>query len=120
MRNQKMLRAAMATRAVIDASWIPEELRGNRFFSVEDIWTYVSEWGDTTCEACKEFALGVPFFPGNQLRSSFPWLEIEDENTIAANVHPNCKCKLLREGTEEPKSVLSKREAKLAFVKGEI
>jgi hypothetical protein len=31
-------------------------------------------------------------------------------------VHPNCKCKLVREGTEEPKEVVTKKEAKRAFI----
>lgn len=120
MRNQKILQAAMAARAVIDASWIPEELRGNRYFSVSDLWIFIPHYDVKLCENCAEFALGVPFIPGNQLRSIFPWLEIKDENTIAANVHPNCRCELIREGFEQPKDVLTKEEVRAAFVEREI
>jgi hypothetical protein len=128
-QNQKMkmklIAVTQAVQAVIDKSWIPEDLRGNRYFSVEDLWVFIPDWTPTKtqagpCEECGMFALGIPFIPGNQLRSSFPYLEIEDENTIAANVHPNCRCKLLREGTEQPKDVLSKEEVKRAFVEREI
>ena len=110
----------MAVRAIIDKSWIPEELSGNRYFSSLDLWIFIPHYDEKLCESCAEFALGIPFIPGNQLRSSFSWLEIKDENTIAANVHLNCRCELIREGTESPKDVLTKEEAVKALVKREI
>lgn len=119
-RNQQIIQVAKAVQAVIDRTWIPEDLKGSRFFSVEDLWIFIPHYDDRLCGECAEFALGIPFIPGAQLRSSFPYMEILDENTIAANVHPNCRCELIREGTEEPKDVLAKEEAKLAFTKGEI
>jgi hypothetical protein len=107
-----------AVQAVIDRSWIPEDLRGNRYFSMEDLWIYIPHYDEKLCEECGEFALGIPFIPGNQLRRSFPDMEIIDENTVRANVHPNCRCELIREGTETPKDILTKEEAKKAFIQG--
>lgn len=119
-RNQQIIQTIRAVKAVIDKSWIPEALQGKAtFFSYDDIWQFIPSWDAKQCEECGEFALGIPFMSGAQLRASFPYLEIEDENTIAANVHHNCRCKLFREGTEEPKEVVSKEEAKEAFIKRE-
>lgn len=115
MQLQTLLKAVKRIQAA-DKRWIPEELTGTRYFSVEDLWIYIPHYDVKLCDECAEFALGIPYIPGSQLRSTFPWLEIKDENTIAANVHPNCRCELVREGTETPKNVLSKEEAKQAFI----
>lgn len=120
-QKKKLIQITRAVQAVIDASWIPQSLRGKAtFFGQEDLWIFIPHWDVKLCEECAEFAAGVPFIPGRQLRGTFPYLEIQDADTIAANVHPNCRCELVREGTEEPKEVLSKEEAKQAFIKGEI
>lgn len=119
-QKQKAILATQVIQAVIDASWIPEALKGKaRFFSVEDLWIFIPHYDEKLCPDCAAFALGIPFIPGNQLRSSFPYLEILDPDTIAAHVHPNCRCELVREGTETPKEVLSKEEAKKAFITGQ-
>ena len=33
---------------------------------------------------------------GDVLRGKFPYLEIADANTIYPNVHPNCRCVIMR------------------------
>jgi hypothetical protein len=35
-------------------------------------------------------------FTGDELLAIFPYLEIGDENTILAWVHPHCRCILIR------------------------
>lgn len=120
LQKKQLIQVVRATQAAIDASWIPEALRGNRYFSREDLWIYIPHYDEKLCEECAEFAFGVPFISGRQLRRSFPYMEIIDENTIRAYVHPNCRCELIREGTESPKDVLSKEEAYKAFTQGEI
>lgn len=117
---QQIIKMAKIVQAVIDRSWIPEAYQGNRYFSQADLWIYIPHYDVKLCEECGQFALGVPFISGRQLRSSFPDMEIVDENTINANVHPNCRCQLIREGTESPKDVLTKEEVKQAFITGEI
>jgi hypothetical protein len=120
MLNPKVaLKIALIAKAVIDKSWIPTELQGNRFFGQEDIWNFIPSWDAKQCDECGEYALGIPFFSGAQIRSAFPYMEVEDENTIAANVHPNCRCKLYRVVEGEELEVVSKSEAKEAFVKRE-
>ena len=120
LRNQKIILATQLVSAVIDKSWIPEELQGTRFFSSEDIWVFIPSWDAKQCDECGEYALGIPFMAGSQLRSSFPYLDIVDENKINANVHPRCRCVLTREGTESPKEVLTQEEAKRAFIQREV
>lgn len=90
-----------AVRAVIDASWIPEDLRGKAsWFGLYDFWTYEDEKGETECEYCKTYAGEI--FDGNQLRSVFPDLTIISEDLILPNVHwtlwhtDTCKCQLKR------------------------
>jgi hypothetical protein len=117
-QTQQLIQVTRAVQAVIDASWIPEALRGKAvFFSTNVIWQFIPSWDAKQCPVCGEFALGIPYLSGSQIRRIFPYLTIENEDTINANVHPNCRCQLLREGTEEPKEVVSKREAKEAFIK---
>jgi hypothetical protein len=108
-------------QAVVDKSWIPSEVydKWNRGFSSDVIWQFIPSWDAKQCEECGEYALGTPFFAGSQIRSAFPYLEVVDENTINAYVHPNCRCILSRDVSgEEP--VVSMKEAKQAFTKGEL
>jgi hypothetical protein len=119
-RNQtrKVIRATQVVQAVIDKSWIPEDIydKWASGFSVNVLWQFIPSWDSKDCRNCNEIALGVPFIAGNQLRSQFPYLEVRDENTINANVHPNCRCKLYREVEGEQMEVVSKEEAKQAFI----
>lgn len=69
------------------------------FFSEHDIWLYVAVMDAKVCEACRrneDWNDRYGGFRGTHLRAHFPFLEIIDVNTIAANVHPNCRCYLVR------------------------
>jgi hypothetical protein len=93
-----MLKAVQAVQAKIRDSktriFIETPLT---FFSELDEWLYI-EISDTrlcrTCEANAAMENGV--YRGNSLRTFFPFLEIQDENTIKVNEHPNCRCVLVR------------------------
>ena len=74
------------------------------YFSYEDVWLFQEVIDEKTCEECRRYAEHEEWH-GNHLRANFPYLEIEDANTIKANVHPNCRCYLVRliEEPEAPK-----------------
>jgi hypothetical protein len=78
-----------------DASWIPPNINVT-FFSEYDLWYYLDISDDRSCMACTE--LGGIIFHGNELRQAFPNLEITDADTIHPNVHPNCRCLMIRVG----------------------
>lgn len=109
MTMQETLEAVCAVEAFEKARQrIPEELLGVGFFGAYDLWEYY-ELGDVNseCEYCKEY--GGKAFAGNQLRTIFPDLIIEDEDTIYPNVHmtlwgkETCQCSLIRVNTEKVK-----------------
>jgi len=78
------------------------------FFSEHDVWLYVAVIDSKVCEACRENEKWSDIhggFKGDHLRSHFPYLEIIDVNTIAANVHPNCRCYLTRKLEHETPQV---------------
>ncbi len=80
----------------VEKTWKPKAYRDDvTFFSSQDIWTFIPSW-QNTCEDCAEFATGIPILTGDQIRGMFPYLAIVDEDTIDANVHPNCRCQLVR------------------------
>ena len=100
---QKACRAEMSlltlirvVEAVSDArNRIPLKYRGIvTFFSEYDLWLFESERDQKVCVPCDVFDGGV--FQGTDLRTLFPYFEIVNENEIAANVHPNCRCKFTR------------------------
>lgn len=72
---------------------IPQELRRVTYFSIYDQWDMHMVYDNRTCERCLPH-LGS--YSGNDLRITFPFLEIIDENLIYAHVHPNCRCYLMR------------------------
>jgi hypothetical protein len=90
----RVIRAAKITQAIIDKSWIPEELRGPSYFGSYDEWLFNTEESSNVCEECESHNETV--FYGNELRSFFPYLSVESENSIYPSVHPNCRCKLIR------------------------
>ena len=90
-----MLKAVQAVQAVMDKKWIPEELTSVTFFGENDWWFFFPLIDARTCERCQEFGERREF-SGADLRSTFPNLEIENANRIWANVHPNCRCFLIR------------------------
>jgi len=68
---------------------------GVTFFSIQDVWLYHGVTDSKICPVCRDHEQTYEF-RGNHLRATFPYLEIMDENTIKANVHPNCRCYLVR------------------------
>jgi len=84
-----------AVRAVQEAKKrIPPDIK-KTFFSRFDVWIYNAVLDNKLCLKCLEFEKTPRYF-GDQLRVLFPYLEIVDENTIKANVHPRCRCFLTR------------------------
>jgi hypothetical protein len=81
---------------------------------------YIPKWDQKLCEICAGFAFGVPFWSGAQVRSAFPYLEVIDEKLMLPHVHPNCRCELLADESVSEEEIVSKEEAKQAFIKGEI
>ena len=74
---------------------------GATFFGKQDIWLYVEVSDQKLCPVCRGFAQAgvgdnVGEYRGNRIRGFFPYLEILDVNTIKVNVHPNCRCVLVR------------------------
>lgn len=76
----------------------PPELADTTFYSIYDLWMFYSPRGQAgqknVCKGCEEMNGAV--FPGLNIRQFFPFMEIADEETIMANVHPSCICFLQR------------------------
>ena len=87
-----------AVQQIQEKTWIPQAFNPDAvtFFSADDVWVFIPSWDAKQCDQCGDIALGVPEYTGDSLRSSFPYLEIADVDTINANVHPNCRCILIR------------------------
>ena len=77
-----------------DKRWIPEEFRGPSYFSITDEWLYNTSEGPNVCEECTSY--DNESFYGSDLRLEFPYLQVDDENTIYPSIHPNCMCRLVR------------------------
>lgn len=69
---------------------------GVTFFSEQDVWLFQEVPDERLCSVCR-MAATIEQFRGNNLRMNFPYWEIIDENMIKANVHPNCRCFLVRQ-----------------------
>lgn len=96
-----MLNAIKAVQIVTAAKQRkPSEYKTTTFFGRYDFWVYLPIYDEKLCHKCEAHAKTL-FFKGSQLRSTFPWLEIVDENTINVKVHINCRCELLRVTTFE-------------------
>lgn len=89
-----MLKAIQAVRMFQDKKWIPEHLKELSYFSQYDLWHYMAVSDERRCELC-DVNDGVDM-AGDVLRGKFEYLEIIDENMIYPNVHPNCRCMLIR------------------------
>lgn len=91
-----MSRIAAAVAAALEAQKrIPGPLRGYGFFGENDWWLFIAVMDNHTCMQCQDYAdRGI--FNGVDLRRLFPYLEVESENRVWANVHPNCRCFLVR------------------------
>jgi hypothetical protein len=90
-------KAVAIVRAVQAAKQrIPKPQRtGITYFSAVDTWLFQEVSDARLCPVCQGHG-EAERFRGNHLRSMFPFLEIVDLNTIKANVHPNCRCYLMR------------------------
>jgi hypothetical protein len=86
--------AVLAVEAVEGTLWIPDWLRSNTYFSQNDLWLFAAVVDDHTCFDCQIYDKMV--YSGDELRSEFPYMEIIDETTILALVHPHCRCILTR------------------------
>lgn len=73
----------------------PEEYKRQSFFGEYDLWLYVAVYDEKLCDKCEAFAR-QQVFRGTELRSNFQYLEIHDADLIFVNVHPHCRCQLLR------------------------
>ena len=99
-----MLRAVQAVQLRQDTRRIPEEFRGNTYFSQYDLWHYFAVSDTRLCEYCAVND-GMDM-TGDILRGKFPDYEIASENTIYPHVHvtlgwksqedDNCRCMLIR------------------------
>jgi len=91
-----LLTLIRVVEAVYDArNRIPLAYRGiYTFFSEYDMWLFESERDPKVCVPCEELDGAV--FQGTDLRVRFPYLEILNENEVAANLHINCRCKFTR------------------------
>lgn len=90
--SQKLIQIVEAVKATQRK---PSEYESATFFGEYDIWHYIPIFDVKLCERCMFWA-EQEYFVGSHLRGLFPYLEIKDRNTIAVNVHPNCRCKLTR------------------------
>ncbi len=75
---------------------VPETYTGQgvSYFSEHDWWYFQAITDDRTCFPCN--SLDKITFTGDELLAVFPYLEIGDENTLFAWVHPYCRCILIR------------------------
>jgi hypothetical protein len=73
----------------------PELYRTQSFYGKLDFWRYVPEFDKKLCDRCRGY-WETYFFRGTELRSTFPYHKIKDEDTIDVEVHPNCRCFLYR------------------------
>jgi hypothetical protein len=91
----RIVEAVAAVQVIDEAqSRIPVGLRGLTFYGEDDEWLFLQSGHPNMCNDCA--ACDGNVYSGSELRSVFPYHTIIDENTIAASVHPNCSCLLLR------------------------
>jgi hypothetical protein len=90
--SQKLISVVKAVDAVKRK---PTEYKRQSFFGKLDLWAYVAVYDEKLCEKCWAFAK-QQVFRGSELRGKFPYLEIHDNDLIYVNVHPHCRCYLLR------------------------
>lgn len=64
------------------------------FYSVNDIWHYIALADDRTCPVC--MGKDGNEYNGAYLRTGFPYHVVDNDDTVRANTHINCRCILLR------------------------
>ncbi len=91
----EIVEAVLAVQLVDEAAKrIPGGLRGLTFYGENDEWLFLSSGHPHMCSDCSAYDGDV--YSGKELRSTFRYHKILDKNTIAALVHPNCTCLLIR------------------------
>jgi len=95
MSATKAIVAAIAVHEAKKRVPTPPDWPGVTFFSRLDVWLYDARLDSKTCDLCRAYE-DIGIFYGHSIRGIFPYLEIQDMNTIAVNVHPNCRCYLTR------------------------
>jgi hypothetical protein len=90
----EVIEAVEAVECIEGLSRKPSQYGNVTFFGMNDEWFYTAYNTNNTCNDCADFD-GQTFY-GYELRSTFKYLVIIDENTIAAKVHPRCACVLSR------------------------
>ena len=73
---------------------IPPEFKRNSFFSAFDLYQYIAITDDRTCQLCMQFDKMI--ISGDFIRAYYPELIIISPNQMLPQVHPNCRCTLLR------------------------
>jgi hypothetical protein len=73
---------------------VPDEYAGTSFFSKLDLYQYIAITDDRTCKKCMTYDKMV--LPGDYIRAYYPDLVIIGQDQILPQVHPNCRCTLLR------------------------
>jgi hypothetical protein len=94
LQSLSAVAAVSSVLAVDSLKRIPEEYKQS-FFGEYDLWLYIAVYDEVLCDKCWNFAQ-MDVFRGTELVSKFPYLEVHDKDRIDANVHPNCRCYLLR------------------------
>lgn len=92
------------------------DLYDKTFFSRLDQWFFRAISDGRICPVCAE--LDGSIWPGNILRSGFPWLgDPIDQDVIGGQdsennglVHPNCRCRLIRIARAERVPVITRWE----------
>jgi hypothetical protein len=93
--SREILEVARAVEAVEAKQRVPADTpRAITFFSKNDEWIFTAVMDNDVCFDCRQYENKT--FTGDMLRSLFPFLEIQDLETILPHVHPNCRCHLDR------------------------
>jgi hypothetical protein len=100
MLSLQAVRAVEAVIAVDALKRKPREFRRQSFFGEYDLWLYIPVYDERLCPECLGHSRWK-VFRGTELRSTFEYLEISDDDRIIVKVHPHCRCELYRIITPE-------------------
>ncbi len=88
--------AAVQAYLALEGAWKrkPADLAAQTFYGKYDLWFYLAISDDKTCWTCE--LLNGSVLMGIDLRMLFPYNIIVDPDQILPQVHPNCRCTMLR------------------------
>ena len=90
-----IIQIVQAVQAVEARKLIPKDTPSAiTYFSHSDSWIFTAVYDNVVCADCLMYEHEE--FWGDTLRGLFPYLEIQDLETILPKVHPNCRCRLER------------------------